>query len=94
MDVNAVQRSVEPLVAAAPVAPLEHSVENREIIQAVKALNATEMFGQENELVFRLDRQVHRIVVQVVNRNTQEVVSQVPPEYILRMQEDMRSSSG
>ncbi|PWU01367.1 MAG: hypothetical protein C5B51_22910 [Terriglobia bacterium] len=89
MDLSAVQRSVQPLVAATPVAPLEHSAENREVIQAVKALNATEMFGEENELVFQLDRQVHRIVVRVVNRKTQEVVSQVPPEYILRLHEDL-----
>ena len=94
MDISAVHRDVQPLAAAAPVAPVGQSAENREIIQAVKALNATEMFGQENELVFQMDRQVHRMVVRVVNRKTQEVISQVPPEYILRLSQDLDTGSG
>jgi uncharacterized FlaG/YvyC family protein len=85
MDISAVQRNVQPLAAAAPVALVENSAEHREIIQAVKALNAAEMFGQENELVFHMDRQAHRMVIRMVNRKTQEVVGQVPAEYILRL---------
>jgi uncharacterized FlaG/YvyC family protein len=88
MDIGAVQKSVQPLAVAAPVAPVEKPAEHREIIQAVKALNATEMFGQENELVFQMDRQVHKMVIRVVNRKTQEVISQIPPEYVLRLYED------
>jgi len=70
------------------VAPVGYPAGHREIIQAVKALNATEMFGEENELVFQMDRDAHRMVVRVVNRKTKEVVSQVPAEYVLRLQED------
>ena len=90
MDVNALHGVVQPLAAAAPVAPAEVMADHREIIQAVKALSAAEMFGEQNELLFHLDRQAHRVVVQVVNRETREVVSQVPPEYILRLAEDLR----
>ena len=89
MDVNAIN-SMQPWSAAAPVAPVELPQAQREVIQAVKALNAAEMFGQENELLFQMDRQAHRVVVQVVNRQTREVVSQVPPEYLLRMAEDLQ----
>ncbi len=91
MDVSAINRLVQPLAATAPVAPVEQPPEHREIIQAVKALNAAEMFGQQNELLFHMDRQSRRIVVQVVNRQTQEVITQVPPEYVLRLAEDLRS---
>ena len=91
MDVSAINRVVQPLAATVPVAPVEQPLEHREIIQAVKALNAAEMFGQQNELLFHLDRQARRMVIQVVNRQTQEVVTQVPPEYVLRMAEDLRS---
>jgi uncharacterized FlaG/YvyC family protein len=90
MDISSINRLAQPLAAAAPVAPLGQPAEYREIIQAVKALNAAEMFGQQNELLFHMDRQAHRIVLQVVNRQTQEVVTQVPPEYILRLAEDLR----
>ena len=94
MDISTVNHSVEPLGAAAPVTPVEHSAEHRDVVQAVKALNATEMFGQENELIFQMDRQARRMVVQVVNRQTKEVVSQIPPEYVLRLNVDLRSGGG
>lgn len=88
MDVSSIN-NMQPWAAAAHVAPVELPPAQREVIQAVKALNAAEMFGQENELLFQMDRQAHRVVVQVVNRETREVVSQVPPEYLLRMAEEL-----
>jgi uncharacterized FlaG/YvyC family protein len=93
MDISAVNQSMAA-PAATPVAPVEHTAETRDVVQAVKALNATEMFGQENELLFQMDRQAKRMVVQVINRRTREVVSQVPPEYILALSEDLRSPAG
>jgi uncharacterized FlaG/YvyC family protein len=91
MDVGAINRLVQPLATSAPVAPVEQPAEQREVIRAVKALNAAEMFGQQNELLFHMDRQAHRMVIQVVNRQTQEVVTQVPPEYLLRLAQDLQS---
>lgn len=93
MDVSGVPPGMQPQAATASVAPVQQPPEYREVIQSVKALNAAEMFGQENELAFHMDRQAHRMVIQVVNRQTQEVVSQVPPEYILRLAEDLRTPS-
>jgi flagellar protein FlaG len=91
MDVNAIQQMMQPQVATAPVAPVQQPQQYREVIQSVKALNAAEMFGQQNELMFHIDRQSRRMVIRVVNRETQEVVSQVPPEYILRLAEDLKA---
>lgn len=93
MDISGINRNVQPLATAAPVAPPQQSPEHREIIRAVQAVNASEMFGQENELVFQMDRQVHRMVLRIVNRKTREVVSQVPPEYVLRLNEDLQAQS-
>jgi len=92
MDISGIH--VQPLAAATPANPVEQTPEHQELIQAVKALNAAGMFGDQNELLFRMDRQAHRIVLQVVNRDTQEVLSQVPPEYILRMAEDLKDAKG
>ena len=75
----------------ANTAPVDKAAANREVVQAVKALNNTEMFG-DNELDFQRDPQSQRMVVKVVNRKTREVVSQVPPEYILRLAEDWKQS--
>jgi flagellar protein FlaG len=91
MDISAVARSLQP-EPAAPVSTTEQPTQTRDIVQAVKALNATEMFGENNELIFQMDQQSKRMVVQIVNRQTKEVLSQIPPEYILRLSEDLKNT--
>ena len=66
--------------------------DQRALIQAVKAVNAAEMFGQNNELTFILDRNTRQAVVRIVNRDTREVVRQIPAEYVLRMAEENQRS--
>ena len=77
--------------AIAPVQPMaeEHKVENRKLIKAVKALNATELFGQNNELTFMLDRETHRPLVRIVDRETREVIRQIPAAHALRIAADL-----
>jgi uncharacterized FlaG/YvyC family protein len=48
------------------------------------------MFGEENQLTFRRDPETQRMVVRVVNRETEEVVQQIPAEYVLRLAEDLK----
>jgi uncharacterized FlaG/YvyC family protein len=90
MDVSALHSSVAPFSAQAGVAPVLQGAETRELIQAVKALNGADTFGPENELLFQKDPQSHQIVIRLIDRKTGEVVSQVPPEYVLRMARDLR----
>jgi uncharacterized FlaG/YvyC family protein len=89
MDITAINRGEAGVHAPAPVAPVDKTAEHRQVVQAVKAVNGTEMFGPENELQFQKDPQTKRMVVRVVNRNTREIVSQVPAEYVLRLAEDL-----
>jgi len=85
MDVAALNRVAQAPQAIVPAVPADQAVQNRQVVQAVKALNGSEMFGQDNELLFVPDRQTQRMVVRVVNRKTGEVLSQIPPEYVLRL---------
>lgn len=71
-------------------APRPLPEDQRTLIQAVKAVNAAELLGSDNELTFILDRQTRRAVVRIVNKQTHEVVSQIPAEYILRMAEELK----
>jgi len=66
------------------------SDDERVLIHAVKAVNASEMLGHDNELTFVLDKAARRAVVRIVNRQTREVVQQIPSEYVLRMAEEMK----
>lgn len=89
MDVNALNRITQALPAVATAIPVDQASENRQVVQAVKALNKSEMFGEENDLVFQRDPETRRMVVKVVNRNTKDVVSQIPAEYLLRLADDL-----
>ncbi|MGE5645495.1 MAG: flagellar protein FlaG [Acidobacteriota bacterium] len=79
------------LAAPSPV-PAERLPEHRELIQAVKAVNAAEYFDQNSELTIMLDRETKRPIVRLVDRKTNEVIRQIPPEYVLRLSEDLRSA--
>ena len=94
MDITALNRISQDLPAAATPVPVEKAAENREVVQAVKALNNTEMFGQENELVFQKNPQTQRMVIKVVNRATKDVVLQLPPEYVLDLAENLNPGKG
>ena len=93
MDITGVNRSLQAAPAHTAPVPVDHAAQNREVVQAVKALNGTEMFGQDNELLFQRDQQTHRMVIRVVNKNTQEVISQIPAEYVLRLAETPKQSA-
>ena len=90
MQITGIDRPVPAAHAPAPVAPVDAAAEAREVVQAIKALNGTEMFGPENELRFQKDPQTQRMIVRLVNRKTREVVTQVPAEYVLRLAEDRK----
>lgn len=92
MDVTAMNRIAQAAPAAAPPVSSEMAAQGREVVQAVKALNESAMFGQDNQLEFQRDQSSRRMVIRIVNRKTNEVVSQVPPEYVLRLAQDLKSA--
>ena len=91
--VDAVHSVGQPIAAVPAPVPTERVAEQRELIQAVKALNAAELFGQNNELTFVLDRETRRPVVRIIDRNTNELIRQIPPEYVLRLAQDLKAPS-
>jgi len=70
--------------------PQPATQDQRELIQAVKAVNAAELFGEENEVTFLLDRNTHKAVARIVNKSTHEMVAQIPSETVLRMAEEIK----
>jgi flagellar protein FlaG len=92
MEITPIERSLQVLPSTAPVTGAENPAERREVIQAVKAVNGAELMGQDNELMFQMDRQAQRMVIRVVNRKTGDVISQLPPEYVLRLAAEARQN--
>jgi len=91
MDITATT-SAAGLHAPMPAVAPDKAAEKRDVVQAVKTINGSEMFGTENELLFTRDPETSRFVVRVVNRKTKELVSQIPEEYVLRLAEDLKKS--
>ena len=87
MDVVPLHNAPQAAAPAAAPVPAERQAENRQLIQAVHAVNAGELFGQDSELTFAFDRRTQRPVMRLVDRKTKEVIRQVPAEQVLRMAE-------
>ncbi len=86
------------LNAVAPVTsttdlPPEQKAERARLVQAVKAINQANIFGDNNELTFVWDRNAHRVLMRVVDRETHDVVMQVPPDYVLQLSEQLQPKS-
>lgn len=91
MNITSVQLAGSSPPATSPVSAQEAG-QRRQLLQATKSVNESGVLGP-NELEFSLDRQTHRAVIRVVDRTTQQVVSQIPPEYVLRLAQDLGSSA-
>ncbi len=66
------------------------AAEAREVVTALKALNKSQLFGEDQELTFLWEPETKRLVVRLVDRNTREVIRQIPPEYVLQVARDLR----
>jgi len=94
MEIGSVQSNTQVLPAAPSSVTPELPVERKDIVQAVKALSETELFGQNNELTFAMDRETRKPVVRIIDRKTNEVVRQIPPESVLQLAEDLKLLDG
>lgn len=89
---NGAAPALAAIPTPAPVAP-EEAANNRNLIQAVKAVNEAGTFGDNNEITFQFDRNSRQPIVQIIDRSTKQVVEQIPPEYILQLAETLGKSA-
>ena len=87
MDVSVVHSNLL-LPEQSQVDPVQIA-QRRELIQASKAINASGLLGADSDLVFVVDRATHRAIMRVVDRQTKEVIMQLPPEYVLNLAADL-----
>lgn len=88
MEVGKVDSYPQWSLVTAP-APVSSQIraEQDQLIRAVKAVNESRLAGDNRELTYSIDRSTRRIVFKLVDTETQEVIRQVPPEYLLRLAE-------
>ena len=68
----------------------EQQAQNRELIQAVHAINAAELFGEDSELALALDRKSGRPVIRLVRRKTRDPIREVSSEEVWSLAESTR----
>jgi uncharacterized FlaG/YvyC family protein len=83
MVISSTNPSVNALTQTSQV-PAAETAERRQLIQATKSLNESGLFGK-NQIVFAVDRATHRPVIRIEDRETHEVVQQLPAEYVLEL---------
>ncbi len=94
VGIQSVERTSAELSASAAAVRLttEQKAEQQELVRAVKAVNASGLMGSDQELTFSMDRQAKRMVVRVIDRETHEVLLQIPNEHVLRMAQRLPKS--
>lgn len=68
------------------------AAQRRQLMQAVKSVNNSGFLGN-NEMVFSVDRQTHRPIIRVEDKETHEIVFQAPPEYVLNLAQRLDAGS-
>jgi flagellar protein FlaG len=91
MDTKSVEKTAMPAPMLDTKLDQQEVTERRELVKAIKAINATEFFGENYELTFVLDRETRRPLMRIIDRQTREVIRQLPPEYTLRLAEEIKS---
>jgi uncharacterized FlaG/YvyC family protein len=89
MEVSSINQSLPVAPPAGATAESDQAAQNREIVQAVKAVNSAELYGPNQELTYQQDTASKRMVVRVVDSTTKQVLVQIPPEYVLALAADL-----
>jgi uncharacterized FlaG/YvyC family protein len=93
MDISSVNNLISDVAASANQAPPQPvSADQRALLQAVRTVNTAQLFGQDKELTFIKDRVTQMPAVRIIDKETGEVVAQIPAENVLLMAEEVKES--
>jgi uncharacterized FlaG/YvyC family protein len=92
-NIDAVQRN--PLLNTQLYAGLNEAApawKNEDVpkVDPVKSINQPVLLGDRREIKPGVDEETDRLVLQVVDKDTKEVIYQAPPEITLQMAREMR----
>ena len=91
MEISSIKPSGYAVQQPASLSP-DQAAHRRQLMQAAKSVNESGLLGN-NELVFSVDRQTHRPIIRVEDKETHEIVFQAPPEYVLNLAQSLNAGS-
>ena len=92
MDVAPLHNTPQTTAPSPISVSAEQQAQNLELVHAVRAVNAAELYGEYSELTLALDRRSQRAVVRLVHRKTRQVIREVPADHILGLAESLEPS--
>lgn len=89
MDIAPVNRvNLAAPVNLAPTSQEDPAV-TRQLVTAIRALNESELMGPNRQFTYTRDPKTQQPVINIVERETGDVVDQLPPEAILRLRQEL-----
>ncbi len=79
-----------PPPAESTIQDRQRQDQTRRLARATKVLNDSGQIASEHELAIALDRHSGQPVIRLIDRNTKEVIQQIPEERVLRMAEEFK----
>jgi len=79
----------------APVASFSASqdwqMNDRQVVAAIQWLKQTDWLADDRELMYKRDPKTGRLVIQILDRQSRDVIDQIPPESILRLVTELQA---
>ncbi len=91
MNFDPLQRAGAVPVVTEPRSP--DGAAHRELIVAVKAVNASEAFGNQSELTYAFERGTHRVVARLVDKKTGELIAEIPSAEVRRLARSLAAAA-
>ena len=68
----------------------ENEIPVHQVVTAVRDINKSELMGQGRQLNFTRDPDTRRPIIQIVDKDTGEVVDQLPAETVLNLARQLK----
>lgn len=89
MHVAPLQSSSQAAAPSPASMSTEQQARNMDLVNAVHAVNAAELYGEGSELALVLDRHRKRALVRLVDRKTSQVIREVPADQVLSLADSL-----
>lgn len=90
MEINPLNRLGVNLTIGPAQTPSATTPGDSQIVAAVRGLNQSEFLSQNHTLTYKRDPKTGHMVIQIVERDSGDVVDQIPPEAVLRLSDEIK----
>ncbi len=90
MEIGSASRVDLIAPTSSPTTSQDLQLNDRQVVAAVQWLKQSEWMAEDRELTYRRDPKTGSFVIQILERQTGDVVDQIPPESILQLVSELQ----